>query len=133
MTSIALLGAGGKMGCRIIDHIKDSPAYALRCVETGERGRAQLERRGLKPSSRDEAIRDADVVILALPDRLLGRVAAEIVPAVKAGCIVITLDPAAAHAGELPARSDISYFTSHLCHPSVFDHFETQNERDDFF
>jgi hypothetical protein len=133
MTSIALLGAGGKMGCRIIDHIKDSPAYALRCVETGERGRAQLERRGLKPSSRDEAIRDADVVILALPDRLLGRVAAEIVPAVKAGCIVITLDPAAAHAGELPARSDISYFTSHPCHPSVFDHFETQNERDDFF
>ena len=38
MTTIALLGAGGKMGCRVTDHIKDSPLYSLRCVETGERG-----------------------------------------------------------------------------------------------
>ena len=133
MTSIALLGAGGKMGSRIIDHIKDSPAYNLRCVETGERGREQLDRRGVRPVPQSEAIQDADVVILALPDRVLGRIAREVVPAVKPGCVVITLDPAAAHAGELPARNDISYFISHPCHPSVFDHFETQKERDDFF
>ena len=133
MTSIALLGAGGKMGCRIIDHIKDSRAYSLRCVETSERGRAQLEQRSLRSIPQGEAIVDADVVILALPDRLLGQVAATVVPAVKKNCMVITLDPAAAHAGELPDRDDISYFITHPCHPSVFDHFETQKERDDFF
>jgi hypothetical protein len=133
MTSIALLGAGGKMGCRITDHIKDSPAYFLRCVETSERGREQVEQRGLRPIPQADAIGDADVVILALPDRVIGKVAADIVPLVKAGCMVITLDPAAAHAGELPARRDISYFISHPCHPSVFEHFDTCEERDDFF
>jgi 3-oxoisoapionate kinase len=77
--------------------------------------------------------RTDNVVILALPDRVLGQVAKEVVPQVKAGCLVMTLDPAAAHAGELPPRPDISYFVSHPCHPSVFDHFETERERDDFF
>lgn len=133
MTIIALIGAGGKMGCRIIDHLKDHLAYTLRCVETGARGLAQLEQRGLRPLPVAEAVREADVMILALPDRALGKVAETLVPQVKPGCLVVTLDPAAAHAGELPERPDISYFVSHPCHPSVFDHFETQQERDDFF
>ena len=132
-TTIALIGAGGKMGCRIIDHLKDHPAYMLRCVETGERGLGQLAQRGLEPVPVDEAVRDADVMILALPDRVLGSVAQQLVPKVKAGCLIVTLDPAAAHAGELPERADVSYFVSHPCHPSVFDHFETEAERNDFF
>ena len=132
-TSIALIGAGGKMGCRIIDHLKDHPAYTLRCVETGERGLAQLSQRGLSPVPVGEAVPDADVMILALPDRVLGGMAHQWVPQVKAGCMVVMLDPAAAHAGEMPEREDISYFVSHPCHPSVFDHFETEAERNDFF
>ena len=133
MTRIALLGAGGKMGSRVTDHLKDKSNYELRYVESGERGIANLAERGVKPTPLDDALRDADAVILALPDKVLGRVAHEIVPKVKPGCVVITLDPAAAHAGELPQRADISYFVSHPCHPDVFDHFETQAERDDFF
>ena len=133
MTTIALLGAGGKMGCRVIDHIKDSPSYTLRCVETGERGLANLAARGLTATARDEAVRTADVVILALPDRILGPVAREVVPLIKPGCVVFTLDPAAAYADELPVRADISYFISHPCHPSVFDHFATEPEINDFF
>ena len=133
MTQIALIGAGGKMGCRLTDHLKDHPDYSMRYVESGERGIANLAERGVKPTPGDEVLRDADVVILALPDKVLGQIAQEIVPKVKPGCMVITLDPAAAHAGELPARADISYFVSHPCHPDVFDHFETQAERDDFF
>ena len=121
------------MGCRIIDHLKDHPAYTLRCVETGERGLAQLSQRGLSPAPVAEAVPDADVMILALPDRVLGGVAHQLVPQVKAGSMVVMLDPAAAHAGELPERADISYFVSHPCHPSVFDHFETEAERNDFF
>jgi hypothetical protein len=133
MTTLALLGAGGKMGCRITDHLKGHPGYTLRCVETGQRGTANLAARGLKPVPRDEAVRDADAVILALPDHVLGRVAHELVPTLKPGCLVVMLDPAVAHAGALPARADISYFVSHPCHPNVFDHFPTERERDDFF
>jgi D-apionate oxidoisomerase len=133
MTSLALLGAGGKMGCRITDHLHAHPDYALRYVETGERGQAELARRGVARRGDEAAVRDADVVILALPDRVLGAVAREVVPLVKPGCLVFTLDPAAAYADELPARADISYFVSHPCHPNVFDHFATQAEIDDFF
>jgi hypothetical protein len=133
MTTIALFGAGGKMGCRIIDHLKDHPDYTLHCVETGERGTANLAQRRVTPVPVDEALKEAEVMILALPDRVLGKVAKALVPKVKSGCLVVTLDPAAAHAGELPERADISYFVSHPCHPSVFDHFETEAERNDFF
>lgn len=133
MISLALIGAGGKMGCRITDHLRDNPAYTLRYVECGAAGVANLAARGLRPTPQDAAVRDADVVILAVPDRLLGRIAREVVPKLKAGALVITLDPAAAHAGELPPRPDISYFVTHPCHPSVFDYEPDPEARADFF
>ena len=118
------MGAGGKMGCRIIDHLHRHPDYRLRCVEVSPAGLAQLARRGLDPTPVDEALAGVDAVILALPDLVLGKVAQQVVPLVKPGCLVVTLDPAAAHAGCLPARSDISYFVTHPCHPSVFEYEE---------
>ncbi len=133
VTSVTLIGAGGKMGCRIVDHLKDHPHYALRCVETGDAARQQLEARGVKSVAAEEALPDADIVILALPDRVLGGVAHSVVPQVKPDCLMVILDPAAAYAGELPERADISWFVSHPCHPSVFDHFDTETERGDFF
>jgi D-apionate oxidoisomerase len=132
-TRLTLIGAGGKMGCRVTDHLKDNQAYSLNYVENGAQGIASLAERGLKPTPRDQALSDADVVLLALPDRVLGPVAHEIVPRLKSGAIVFTLDPAAAHAGEFPARADISYFVSHPCHPNVFDQFQTDAEINDFF
>lgn len=131
--NIALLGAGGKMGCRITDHLKDRPEYRMLYVEVSAPGLANLAQRGLQPTPQAEAVRAAQVVILALPDRLLGQIAHEIVPPLQPGTLVMTLDPAVAHAGGLPARPDISYFVTHPCHPSVFDHFETPAEREDFF
>jgi hypothetical protein len=133
MIQIALLGAGGKMGCRVTDHLQFHPDYSLHCVETGERGRANLAARGITPTPCDQALPVAEVVILALPDRILGKAAHEVVPKLMPGALVILLDPAAAHAGELPARRDISYFVSHPCHPSVFDHFQAEAEIHDFF
>lgn len=133
MTILSILGAGGKMGCRIIDHLKDNPAYQLRCVETGGAGLENLAQRGMAATPLDQALAHADVVILALPDRLLGALAREAVPQLKPGALVITLDPAAAHAGELPARADISYFVTHPCHPSVFEFEEDPEARADFF
>jgi hypothetical protein len=131
--TVALLGAGGKMGCRVIEHLKGQARYRLLCVETADAGLTRLRERGMEAVACADAVSAADVVILALPDRILGKVAVEVVPQVKPGCLVMTLDPAAAHAGELPPRADISFFVCHPCHPSVFDHFETAQERDDFF
>jgi hypothetical protein len=133
LLTVALFGAGGKMGCRLTDHLRNRPDYAMLYVESGERGLANLRGRGLMAVSRDEALARADVVILALPDRILGGVAREVVPRVRAGTLILMLDPAAAHAGELPDRTDVTYFASHPCHPSVFEHFNTPEEINDFF
>lgn len=134
MTKIAILGAGGKMGCRLIDNLlKSQENHQLLLVEVGEIGRQRIAERGLSTTSESQALLDADVVILALPDRLLGDIARTVVPQARPGTIFITLDPAAALAGDLPIRDDITYFVTHPCHPNVFDHFETSEERADFF
>jgi hypothetical protein len=131
--TIALFGAGGKMGCRVIDHLKDRPEYRLLCVEAALAGQENVARRGLACAAPGEAAATADVLILALPDRVLGRVAHEVVPQARAGALVITLDPAAICAGELPQRPDVSYFVTHPCHPSVFELEEDEAARADFF
>jgi hypothetical protein len=132
-TTVALIGAGGKMGRRITDHLKDHPQYTLLCVECSESGIAVLAERGQATMPAEEAARLADAMILAVPDRILGELAHELVPCVRQDCLVIVLDPAAAHAGELPPRKDISYFVTHPCHPSVFEHEEDPAARADFF
>lgn len=130
---IALLGAGGKMGCRIVDHLRTRPEYRLRCVERSEAGKANLRERGMEAMAQEAALAGARVVFLALPDRVLGGVAREMVAGLDPGCLMFLLDPAAAHAGELPGREDVPVFVSHPCHPSVFDHFATEAEVADFF
>lgn len=134
MARIAILGAGGKMGCRLTANLlKSQQRHELLLVEVGDLGRARIAERGLNTTDESDALAKAEVLILALPDRILGKVAHETIPKLNPGTVVITLDPAAAHAGELPQRADISYFVTHPCHPNVFDHHETIAERDDFF
>lgn len=133
MITLTLLGAGGKMGCRIVDHLNALPGYTLQCVEVSEPGLKHLAARGVQPCPLAQALPNADVVILALPDRVLGRVARDIVPQLRSGTLVMTLDPAAAHAGEFPERPDISYFVTHPCHPSVFEYEADPEARADFF
>jgi hypothetical protein len=133
MMTITIFGAGGKMGCRIIDHLKLNADYRLCCVEISEGGLANLAQRGLAPTPIEPALAEADVAILALPDRVLGGIAREVAPQLKPGTLVITLDPAAAHAGEFPVRPDIGYFVTHPCHPSVFEYEEDPEARADYF
>jgi len=129
---IALFGAGGKMGCRITDNLKDSQ-HQMSYVEVNPAGIARLAERGLTVTPHDTAAAEADVAILALPDALIGEVAPQIVPRLKPGAMVICLDPAAPHGGELPERPDIAYFITHPCHPPVI-HQETEAEAQlDFF
>lgn len=132
MSTIAILGAGGKMGCRLTDNLVKHN-HALLLVEVSEAGQANIAQRGLTTTPQADALATAEVLILALPDRLMSRIAQGVVPQLRPGTLVITLDPAVAHAGGLPSRPDISYFVTHPCHPSVFEHFDTAAERDDFF
>ncbi len=134
MLKIALMGAGGKMGCRITDNLMKMPEkYAMRYVEVSEGGLANLAKRGLQPTPQNEALADADAVILALPDRLIGKITHEIIPLLKPGAMVIGLDPAAAYAGVMPVRDDLTYFVSHPCHPPLFNDEVTEEARTDWF
>jgi len=120
MTSIALFGAGGKMGARLSRNLMGSP-FEVRHVEVSEAGRARLrDELGITCLGVDDALTGVDVVILAVPDTLIGRIAAEISPKLAAGTMVITLDAAAPFAGHLPARDDLVYFVTHPCHPNIF-------------
>jgi ketol-acid reductoisomerase len=133
MITIALFGAAGKMGTRISNNLKDAPEYRMLYVEPDETGQARMCERGLTPTPQEEAVGKADVVILAIPDIYIGSVAAEIVPALKSGAMVICLDPAAPHGGELPPREDISYFITHPCHPPLVNDETDPEARRDFF
>jgi len=134
MPTLALFGAGGKMGCRIADNLKDHPDFRMLYVEPGEKGLARLAERGLSPTPYRQAAEAADVAVLAVPDALISKVApTQVVPFLKSSAMVICLDPAAPFAGVLPERPDVSYFVTHPCHPPVF-HDETDPEaRRDFF
>jgi hypothetical protein len=129
---VVLVGAGGKMGCRLTDNLKNS-AYQMSYVEVSPAGIERLEARGVKTSKPDDVIPDADVVILAVPDIYIGKVATEMLDKFKPGAIVFTLDPAAAVGGHLPKRTDISYFVSHPTHPSVFNWEPDQKKHFDYF
>ncbi len=130
--TIALFGAGGKMGCRIADNFKTTTNRIL-YVEVSPAGVERLASRGLSVTSQQEAIAVADVAILALPDSLIGKVAPSIIPGLKPGAMVICLDPAAPYGGELPERADLAYFITHPCHPPVI-HDETEKDAQmDFF
>lgn len=132
-TKIALMGAGGKMGCRLTDNLMKMPQYEIDYVEVSEGSIANLARRGLKPTPQAEALDKADVVILALPDVLIGKITHEIIPLLKPGTMVMGLDPAAAYAEVMPVREDLTYFVSHPCHPPLFNDEVTEEARVDWF
>jgi D-apionate oxidoisomerase len=130
---IALLGAGGKMGSRITDNMKDLPEYTMHYVEISPTGIENLAKRGVSPTPEDEALVQAEVVIMALPDKLIGKIAESFIPKLKPGTMVIGLDPAAAYAEVLPIRDDLTYFVSHPCHPPLFNDEVTEEARTDWF
>ena len=132
-TQIALMGAGGKMGCRITDNVKSLPDYRMYYVEVSDVGLANLAQRGLSSTQQQEALSLADAVILALPDRLIGKITQEIVPTLRPGTMVVALDPAAAYAGVIPIRDDLSYFVTHPCHPPLYNDEITEEARKDWF
>ena len=133
MTSIALFGAGGKMGCRLAKNLKGS-RFDVRHVEVSEAGKARLKSElGLDAVPADAALAGADVVILAVPDTAIGKVAASIEAKLAAGTMVVILDAAAPFAGHLPERPDLTYFVTHPCHPPIFNEETELAARKDHF
>lgn len=121
------------MGCRITDNMKDLAEYEMLYVEVSEQGIANLAERNLNPTAKDEALAEADAVILAVPDRLIGKITHDIIETLKSGTMIIGLDPAAAYADVMPIRDDLTYFVSHPCHPPMFHDEVTEEARTDWF
>jgi D-apionate oxidoisomerase len=132
MTTITLMGAGGKMGCRITDNLRKTE-FQVYHVETGERGKGALQQRGITPVTAEEALTHSDVVILALPDNRIGPVTTQLEGQFRPGTMLVTLDIAAPFAGEFPRRDDLVYFVTHPCHPSVFGGETEPEAQRDFF
>jgi pyrroline-5-carboxylate reductase len=133
MISVALFGAGGKMGMRLADNLVTTD-YALQFVEPNEANQARLAERGLQVTSATDAAASADIVILAVPDNKIGEVAHLVVPQMKPGSSLIFLDAAAPYAGTLPPPGDVTFFACHPCHPSVFNNDEkTPDAQTDYF
>ncbi|MGD1097113.1 MAG: phosphogluconate dehydrogenase C-terminal domain-containing protein [Bryobacteraceae bacterium] len=132
MTTVALFGAGGKAGYRLTENLMKSD-YHMLYLEVSKQGIEALAKLGLKTTPQREALHEADVVILAVPDRLINRIAAEIVPQMKSGAMVICLDACAACAGKLPKRKDICYFIVHPCHPPFLNEETDPEARKDLF
>lgn len=132
MTTIALVGAGGKMGCRIADNLKDG-SNAVQYLEVNPAGQERLRERGLTLSRQEEAVPAADVVVLAVPDVRIEAVSREIVALMRPGALLILLDPAAPLDGKVAPRGDIASFIAHPCHPSIFNWEPTETAFRDFY
>jgi D-apionate oxidoisomerase len=133
MTAIALFGAGGKMGYRLASNLKGS-RFSVRHVEVSDVGKGRLKSGlGIETISADAALEGAEVVILAVPDIHIGKVAAGIGSKLQAGTMVVALDAAAPFAGHLPERPDLTYFVTHPCHPPIFNDETDMAAKNDHF
>jgi hypothetical protein len=127
MQKVTLVGAGGKMGFRLTRNLKNSD-YEMTYLEISPQGMQKLGEKGIVVTSAGDCIPEADIVILAVPDVALSLVSGQMIPMMKSGALVVTLDPAAALAGKLHSRTDVSYFISHPAHPSIFN-WEPEEEK----
>lgn len=133
MTTVALIGAGGKMGYRLAGKLNQS-RFDVRYAEVSEAGRERLKTGlGLDAGDAATAIKGAEIVILAVPDTAIGKVSASIEKDLAAGTMLVILDAAAPFAGHLPKRDDLTVFVTHPCHPPIFnDETEMAAKRDYF-
>ena len=129
--NIVVMGAGGKMGARITKKLHDSP-HRLRAVEVADAGRERLGGMGIPVEEGADWLDDADVVVLALPDNVIEKVAHDLVPRANSGTMFLILDAAAPYADVLPEREDVTYFIGHPCHPPLFNEETDPAARTDY-
>jgi len=133
MRNVALLGAGGKIGGRVASRLVEA-GFALRPVETAPEGRARLAEQGLQTMELPQALDGAQAVILALPDRVIGKVIAGMRDLLRPGTMLVVLDAAAPYSGHLPPdRPDLTFFITHPCHPPLWCDSDDPAQRADSF
>lgn len=132
LKTITVIGAGGKMGMRISANFQKSDYQVFYC-ENSPKAQEQVSAQGRELSDAASVVPLSDVVILAVPDIALGKVSEGVVPQMKPGAILLTLDPAAAYANLIAHRDGIEYAVAHPCHPSVFLERYTKEEHADAF
>jgi hypothetical protein len=132
LKTITVIGAGGKMGMRISANFQKSDYQVFYC-ENSPKAQEQVSAQGRELSDAASVVPLSDVVILAVPDIVLGKVSEGVVPQMKPGAILLTLDPAAAYANLIAHRDGIEYAVAHPCHPSVFLERYTKEEHADAF
>ncbi|MSU90324.1 semialdehyde dehydrogenase [Rhodobacteraceae bacterium 2CG4] len=122
------------MGMRLSANLKNAPEFETLHVEVSDEGRARLkEAFGVEAVAPDTALRDADIIVLAVPDTLIGKISREIIDKVKPGAMLFVLDGAAPFAGHLPERHDVTYFVSHPCHPPIWNDETDPEAKKDYF
>jgi D-apionate oxidoisomerase len=129
---VTVVGAGGKMGMRVSANLERSAHTVFYC-ESYPPAQDRVRAAGRQLSDTQSAAARSDVVVLAVPDVLLGQISESIVPSLSPGTILLTLDPAAAYAGVLATRPDVHIAVAHPCHPSIFLERKTDEEWADTF
>lgn len=122
------------MGVRLAQNLKPT-RFEIDHVEVSEEGRKRLKDVvgvDAVPDG-DNAISDADVILMAVPDRLIGKIAHGFIDKVKPGAAIIVLDAAAPYAGEMPERDDVTYFCTHPCHPHILEAHDSVAAQKDYF
>jgi D-apionate oxidoisomerase len=133
MTKIALFGAGGKMGRRLSRNLLSSDLEVAHVEVVPHIRDALKDEMGITCVEPKEALAGASAVILAVPDRQIGKVYREYMADFPPGTLVIVLDAAAPHSGEMPLRPDLPLFVTHPCHPPLFNDETDPSAKADYF
>ena len=128
---VAIVGAGGKMGSRVRRNLSKLNDRLILIEASPERAK-EIREAGYDVHADYNGIGDADLTILAVPDRLVGAISAEVVPLMKTDSCLVLLDPAAAHGSRLTKREDCTFVVTHPCHPPLFGEPEDM-EKPDWF
>lgn len=120
MTTVTILGAGGNMGRRITRSLLGNEDYELRFVEPSQHGAELLAELGVARTELADALPGAEIVIFAVPDKIVRHVADDVIPRLDPGTSILFLDPAAIAADRIPRRADINCFVTHPTHPPLY-------------
>jgi len=132
--SVAVIGAGGKMGTRTSRNLAKHPdQFELYLVESAPAAIEQIRARGQEVTPIEEAVAKAEIIVFAVPDTLIKKLSAIYVPMLRPGTGFLILDPAAAVAKELTLRDDCTFGVAHPCHPSFLLDQDTPEARSDRF
>ncbi|HTE21224.1 MAG TPA: phosphogluconate dehydrogenase C-terminal domain-containing protein [Armatimonadota bacterium] len=118
--TVAFIGAAGPVGAPLAERLHGHPDYRVLYVETEAIEEARLRALRLTPAPRKAALAQADVVVLAVADAVVGPVATEIAGELRSGALVMVFDPLSARRRLLAGRPDVSCFVTHPTLPPVF-------------